>query len=38
MGEAGAIVVGHIDRNDLWQELYVEAEKDRRISGFFVEN
>jgi DNA phosphorothioation-dependent restriction protein DptF len=38
IGEAGAIVGGHIDRNDLRQELYVQTEKDRRLSEFFVEN
>lgn len=38
MGEAGAIVGGHIDRNDLRQQLYVETEEDHRLTDFFVEN
>lgn len=37
MGEAGAIVGGHIDRNQLRQQLYVPTEQDRTLSEFFVD-
>lgn len=35
MGEAGAIVGGHIDRNALRKELYVETDEDDLVTGFF---
>ena len=38
MGEAGAIVGGHIDRNELRQELYVPTEVDDVVNSFFVSN
>lgn len=37
MGEAGAIVGGHIDRNDLRKELYIDTEEDELLSDFFVD-
>lgn len=37
MGEAGAIVGGHIDRNDLRKQLYVETEQDELVTEFFAE-
>lgn len=37
MGEAGAIVGGHIDRNDLRKQLYVETEEDQIVSNFFAD-
>jgi DNA phosphorothioation-dependent restriction protein DptF len=36
MGEAGAIVGGHIDRNDLRKELYIETQEDEILADFFV--
>ncbi|WP_435365249.1 DNA phosphorothioation-dependent restriction protein DptF [Haloarchaeobius sp. DYHT-AS-18] len=38
MGEAGAIVGGHLDRNDLRKQLYVETEEDEVVTEFFAEN
>jgi len=38
MGEAGAIVGGHIDRNQLRQQLYVPTEQDEIVSSFFVDD
>jgi len=37
MGEAGAIVGGHIDRNELRQELYVPTRQDETLTDFFVD-
>jgi DNA phosphorothioation-dependent restriction protein DptF len=37
MGEAGAIVGGHIDRNELRQKLYVPTEEDEAVTQFFVD-
>lgn len=37
MGEAGAIVGGHIDRNALRQELYVETDEDELVTDFFAD-
>jgi len=37
MGEAGAIVGGHIDRNELRQKLYVPTEEDEAVAEFFVD-
>ena len=37
MGEAGAIVGGHIDRNQLRQQLYVPTAEDDFVSSFFVD-
>lgn len=37
MGEAGAIVGGHIDRNQLRKELYVPTEEDEIVTDFFVD-
>lgn len=37
MGESGAIVGGHIDRNELRQELYVPTREDNLVLSFFVE-
>jgi len=37
MGEAGAIVGGHIDRNDLRQGLYISTEEDDLVNSFFVD-
>jgi len=37
MGESGAIVGGHIDRNELRQELYVPTREDQLVLSFFVE-
>jgi len=36
MGESGAIVGGHIDRNELRQELYVPTREDQLVLSFFV--
>lgn len=36
LGEAGAIVGGHIDRNQLRKELYVPTEADSVVTEFFV--
>jgi len=38
MGEAGAIVGGHIDRNELRQALYVETDEDELVSDFFTDD
>ena len=38
MGEAGAIVGGHIDKNALRQALYVETEEDELVTEFFVDD
>ncbi len=38
MGEAGAIVGGHIDKNELRKELYIETAEDDLLREFFVEN
>jgi type II secretory pathway predicted ATPase ExeA len=37
MGEAGAIVGGHIDRNDLREALYVETDEDELVTNFFAD-
>lgn len=37
MGESGAIVGGHIDRNELRQRLYVPTLEDELVMSFFVE-
>ena len=37
MGEAGAIVGGHIDRNDLREALYVETGEDELVTNFFAD-
>jgi len=37
MGEAGAIVGGHIDRNELRQDLYVPTREDETLTDFFVD-
>lgn len=37
MGEAGAIVGGHIDRNDLRQGLYISTKEDDLVNSFFVD-
>lgn len=36
-GELGAVVGGHIDRNDLREGLYVATEEDQILEEFFVE-
>ncbi|WP_161991516.1 DNA phosphorothioation-dependent restriction protein DptF [Natronorubrum aibiense] len=38
MGEAGAIVGGHIDRNSLRQGLYVSTKEDDLVKSFFVDD
>ncbi|WP_336351886.1 DNA phosphorothioation-dependent restriction protein DptF [Halorubellus litoreus] len=38
MGEAGAIVGGHIDRNELRKELYVPTIEDQAVQDFFVDD
>jgi DNA phosphorothioation-dependent restriction protein DptF len=38
MGEAGTIVGGHIDRNNLRQGLYVSTEEDKLVKSFFVDD
>ncbi len=37
MGEAGAIVGGHIDRNELRKDLYVPTREDEALTDFFVD-
>jgi DNA phosphorothioation-dependent restriction protein DptF len=37
MGEAGAIVGGHIDRNELRQDLYVPTSEDETLTDFFID-
>lgn len=37
MGEAGAIVGGHIDRNELRHDLYVPTREDQKLTDFFVD-
>jgi DNA phosphorothioation-dependent restriction protein DptF len=38
MGEAGAIVGGHIDRNELRQGLYITTDEDSLVNSFFVDD
>lgn len=38
MGEAGAIVGGHVDKNELRKALYIETQEDDHLREFFVEN
>jgi len=37
-GEAGAIVGGHIDRNELRQGLYITTDEDSLVNSFFVDD
>ncbi len=38
MGEAGGIVGGHIDRNNLRKGLYVSTPEDKLVNSFFVDD